>query len=79
MLRFVITKLGYLIPTFLGITLLSFAFIHALPGDPVTLLAGERGVTPERHAELMTLMGFDRPIWQQYLSYVGQVLQGDLG
>jgi dipeptide transport system permease protein len=79
MLRFVITKLGYLIPTFLGITLLAFAFIHALPGDPVTLLAGERGVTPERHAELMHQMGFDRPIWEQYLSYIGQVLQGDLG
>jgi dipeptide transport system permease protein len=79
MLRLVITKLGYLIPTFFGITLLAFAFIHLLPGDPVTLLAGERGVTPERHAELMHLMGFDRPVWEQYLSYVGQVLQGDLG
>ena len=79
MLRFVINKLGLLIPTFFGITVLSFAFIRLLPGDPVTLLAGERGVTPERHAELMVQFGFDKPAWQQYLNYVLDILQGDLG
>ncbi|GAB4357317.1 MAG: ABC transporter permease subunit [Kiloniellaceae bacterium] len=79
MFRFVITRLSQLIPTFFGITVLAFAFIRMLPGDPVTLLAGERGVTPERHAELMAQFGFDKPIWQQYLNYVANVLQGDLG
>ena len=79
MFRLFVTKFGQMIPTFLGITLLAFAFIRLLPGDPVTLLAGERGVTPERHAELLTQLGFDKPIWQQYLHYIGQVLQGDLG
>ena len=79
MLRFLVTKLAQMIPTFFGITVLSFAFIRLLPGDPVTLLAGERGVTPERHAELMTLLGFDKPLWQQYLHYVLEILQGDLG
>jgi dipeptide transport system permease protein len=79
MLRFIVTKLGQLIPTFFGITIVAFAFIRLLPGDPVTLLAGERGVTPERHAELMRQFGFDRPAWEQYLYYIGDVLQGDLG
>ncbi len=79
MLRFIITKIGQLIPTFIGITVLAFAFIRLLPGDPVTLLAGERGVTPERHAELMAQFGFDKPAWQQYLYYIADVLQGDLG
>jgi dipeptide transport system permease protein len=79
MLRFLVTKLTQLIPTFIGITVLSFAFIRLLPGDPVTLLAGERGISPERHAELMTQFGFDKPIWQQYLSYVAGIFQGDLG
>jgi len=79
MLRFLINKLGLLIPTFFGITVLSFAFIRLLPGDPVTLLAGERGVTPERHAELMVQFGFDKPAWQQYLNYVLDIFQGDLG
>jgi hypothetical protein len=79
MLRFIVTRLGYLIPTFFGITVLAFAFIRLLPGDPVTLLAGERGVTPERHAQLMVQFGFDKPAWQQYFYYVADVLQGDLG
>jgi dipeptide transport system permease protein len=79
MFRFLVNRLVQLIPTFIGITVLSFAFIRLLPGDPVTLLAGERGVTPERHAELMKLFGFDRPAWEQYLYYVGDILQGDLG
>ena len=79
MFRLLITRISQLVPTFFGITLAAFAFIHLLPGDPVTLMAGERGVTPERHAELMHLMGFDRPGWEQYLSYLGQIMQGDLG
>ena len=79
MVRFLLTKLGLLIPTFLGVTLIAFVFIRLLPGDPIELLAGERGVDPERHARLMAEMGFDRPYWQQYLGYIGDVLQGDLG
>src|SRR3546814_1156990 len=79
MFRFVVTRLAQLIPTFFGITLVAFAFIRLLPGDPVTLLAGERGVTPERHAELMHQLGFDKPAWQQYLGYLADVVQGDLG
>lgn len=79
MFRFIITRVAQLIPTFFGITLVAFAFIRLLPGDPVTLLAGERGVTPERHAELMAQLGFDKPAWQQYFFYLADVVQGDLG
>lgn len=79
MLRFIFTKLGLLIPTFLGVTIIAFGFIRMLPGDPVELLAGERGVSPERHAELMAALGFDKPIWQQYLVFLGDLLQGDFG
>ncbi|HMR33555.1 MAG TPA: ABC transporter permease subunit [Geminicoccaceae bacterium] len=79
MIRFVLTKIGLLIPTFIGVTLLAFVFIRLLPGDPIEMMAGERGVAPERHAELMRQMGYDRPLWQQYLRYIGDVAQGDLG
>lgn len=79
MVRFILTKIGLLIPTFIGVTLLAFVFIRLLPGDPIELLAGERGIDPERHARLMAEFGFDRPYWQQYLGYIGDVLQGDLG
>jgi dipeptide transport system permease protein len=79
MLRFILTKLLYLIPTMLGITLVAFGFIRLLPGDPVLLMAGERGVSAERYAQIATQLGYDQPVWQQYLHYLGNLLQGDLG
>ncbi len=79
MLRFIASRLGLLIPTFLGVTLVAFSFIRLIPGDPVEVMAGERGITPERHAELMTRFGFDQPLWRQYADFVFDVLQGDLG
>ena len=68
-----------IVPTFIGVTIAAFSFIRLLPGDPILLMAGERGVTPERRAELEQVMGFDRPLWEQYLGFLGDLLQGDLG
>jgi dipeptide transport system permease protein len=79
MLRFLFHRFFLIVPTFIGITIVAFAFIRLLPGDPVLLLAGERGITPERHAELMHQFGFDRPMWQQYFDYVAGLLQGNFG
>jgi dipeptide transport system permease protein len=79
MIRFILGKLLYLVPTFFGITLIAFSFVRVLPGDPVLLMAGERGITPERHAELAAQLGFDKPMWQQYVDFVGRLLHGDLG
>jgi len=67
------------VPTFIGVTIAAFSFIRLLPGDPILLMAGERGVTPERRAELEHIMGFDRPLWEQYFSFLGNLLHGDLG
>ena len=79
MLQFILRRLGLVIPTFIGITLLTFAFVHMIPGDPVTIMAGERGISAERHAQMMTEMGLDKPLYQQYFIYVKDVLHGDLG
>ncbi|MEX2296742.1 MAG: ABC transporter permease subunit, partial [Dongiaceae bacterium] len=79
MLRFFLQRIFLIVPTFIGITIVAFAFIRLLPGDPVLLLAGERGITPERHAELMHQFGFDRPMWQQYLDYIVGLFQGNFG
>jgi dipeptide transport system permease protein len=79
MLRFILIRLGLLVPTFIGITIAAFGFIRVLPGDPVILMAGERGVTPERHQQLMQQFGFDQPIWLQYLDFLRNVMSGDLG
>jgi dipeptide transport system permease protein len=79
MLRFLLGRVGLLVPTFIGITIAAFSFIRLLPGDPILVMAGERSVSPERHAELMRQFGFDRPLWQQYLEYLLDALSGDLG
>jgi dipeptide transport system permease protein len=79
MFSFLLHRLSVLVPIFFGVTLVSFSFIRVLPGDPVETLAGERGVSPERHAELLAMLGLDKPLWQQYLTYVGDILQGDFG
>jgi dipeptide transport system permease protein len=78
-LRFLLTRVSLVIPTFLGIVFLAFMLIHLVPGDPVEVRMGERGVDPVRHAQLLREMGLDRPLYVQFASYVGGVLHGDLG
>ena len=79
MIRFILSRLLYLVPTFIGITIIAFSFPRFLAGDPVLLMAGERGVSPERHAELSAQLGFDKPVVMQYFDFLGRLLQGDLG
>ena len=79
MLRFILTRVSLVIPTFLGITFLTFILIRLVPGDPIEVRVGERGIAPERLAALRQELGLDRPLWQQFLDYVGNVLSGDFG
>ncbi|MFM9925805.1 ABC transporter permease subunit [Variovorax sp. H27-G14] len=79
MLRFLLTRLSLLVPTFIGMTLLAFFLIRLVPGDPIETMAGERGIDPARHAELRAVYGFDKPVIVQYGIYIGRVLHGDLG
>ena len=77
MLRFILTRLSLVIPTFLGIIFITFFLIRLVPGDPVEVRTGERGIAPERHAQLLHEMGLDRPLYVQFGDYVGSILQGD--
>ena len=79
MLGFILRRVALIVPTFIGVTLLAFALIHLIPGDPVENISGERGMDPARRARLLHEFGLDRPLPVQYASYVGQVLRGDLG
>ena len=79
MLRFLLTRLSLIIPTFIGMTLVAFFLIRLVPGDPIETMAGERGIDPVRHAMLLKEYGLDRPVLVQYGIYIGRVLQGDLG
>ncbi|MFP3374506.1 peptide ABC transporter permease, partial [Pseudomonas sp. SIMBA_068] len=60
-------------------TLLTFALIRLIPGDPVEVMMGERRVDPEMHAQAMERLGLNKPLPVQYLDYVGKLAQGDLG
>ena len=74
MFRFVLRRIGMVIPTFIGITILAFALIHLIPGDPIEVMMGERGVDPAMHAEAMKRLGLDLPLPVQYFHYVGHAL-----
>ena len=79
MFRFLLRRVALIVPTFIGVTLLSFMLIHLVPGDPIEVRFGERGIAPARLAMLRHEAGLDRPLWQQFLSYEAQVARGDLG
>ncbi len=79
MIQFFLRRFVHIFPAFIGITLLTFSLIHLIPGDPVELRAGERGIDPARHAAIKAEMGLDKPLYVQYFRYIGNVLKGDLG
>ncbi|RPH50151.1 MAG: ABC transporter permease subunit [Desulfobacteraceae bacterium] len=79
MIKFILRRIAMIIPTFIGITLLTFSLIHLVPGDPVELIAGERGITPARHAELKAELGLDKPMLVQYANYIRGILHGNMG
>jgi ABC-type dipeptide/oligopeptide/nickel transport system permease component len=79
MLQYIARRLLLMIPTIVAITLLVFLMLHAVPGDPATIFAGDKNVTPERLAVVRRDMGLDRPIMVQYLDYLSRILRGNLG
>jgi len=78
MLRFVVRRLLLLIPILIGLSLLIFVWVRALPGTPAEALLGERA-TPESTAEFRVRYGLDRPIYVQYWAYLKTTLSGELG
>jgi peptide/nickel transport system permease protein len=78
MLRFIARRLLVTIPVLIGLSLLIFLFVRALPGDPADALLGERA-TEESRAQIRESLGLDEPLPVQYGRYVGNLLSGDLG
>jgi len=78
MLRFVVRRLLLLVPILLGLSILVFCWIRALPGSPAESLLGERA-TPESIRQIRQQYGLDRPIYVQYWRYVKTTAGGDLG
>ncbi|MEX5261775.1 ABC transporter permease [Kocuria sp. CPCC 205263] len=78
MLRVIGKRLALLVPTLLGLSVLLFAWVRALPDGPATALLGDKA-TPEAVARINEVYGFDRPLLEQYVVYTGQLLRGDFG
>lgn len=79
MIRFLLRRAALTIPTFLALMFLTFVMIRLVPGDPIEVRKGERGISPERLEQLRHEMGLDQPIWKQFVDYAGDILSGDFG
>src|SRR5918998_4360077 len=76
--HFILRRLAQMIPVLFGITLVAFALLQLIPGDPVQTMLGLQA-RPESVAALRHELGLDRPLWEQYLRYLGNVATFDLG
>ncbi|MDP9353946.1 MAG: ABC transporter permease [Chloroflexota bacterium] len=79
MLRYVIRRLLGAIPLLVGVSVLSFVFMQIAPGGPDALFARNARMSPEQIANIRHNMGLDRPMHEQLLVWLGNLLQGDLG
>ncbi|CAB3778954.1 ABC transporter permease subunit [Pararobbsia alpina] len=79
MIRFILARLLTVVPTFIGITMLVFLLVHLIPGDPVEVMMGERGMSAAEHAQALHRLGLDQPLPLQYWRYLSHAVRGDLG
>lgn len=78
MLRYVVRRLVLLVPILIGLSILVFVFVRSLPGGPAIALLGERA-TQESVEAIERELGLDEPVHEQYLTYAGNLVTGDLG
>ncbi|MBA4493691.1 ABC transporter permease [Paenactinomyces guangxiensis] len=78
MLAYTIRRILMLIPVLIGMSIITFAIVHAIPGDPAKTIVGDKA-TPEQIAEVRESLGLNKPAYIQYFHYLGDLLQGDLG
>jgi peptide/nickel transport system permease protein len=76
--HFILRRLAQMIPVLFGITLVVFALLQLIPGDPATTMLGLQA-RPEAVAALRRELGLDRALWEQYLRYLGNLVTFDLG
>lgn len=79
LLRYTINRLLQAVPVLFGITLITFLFANALPGDPVSIMTEGQEITEEQLEVIERQYGLDRPMHERFVSYVAGMLQGDFG
>ncbi|MHC3378749.1 ABC transporter permease [Haloarcula sp. H-GB5] len=78
--RFIAVRVAATVPILFGVSVLTFALVHLTPGDPIDqMVALNPQISPAEEAAIRARYGLDGPVWQQYLTWMGNVLQGDLG
>jgi peptide/nickel transport system permease protein len=77
-LKYIVRRLLGAIPVLFGLSVVLFAFVHLLPGDPCRTILGQHA-TVEACDRLRQNLGLDLPLWQQYVNYIGQLVRGDFG
>ncbi|WP_372480110.1 ABC transporter permease [Halomicrobium sp. HM KBTZ05] len=78
--RFIVKRVLLTIPILFGVSIVTFGMVHLTPGDPIDVLVSfNPDVGPAEEAALRERYGYDLPVWEQYLRWIGNVLQGDLG
>jgi dipeptide transport system permease protein len=77
--KFFVQRIWQSIPTLFGVTVIAFALIRLIPGDPVLMMLGERSASPELVQELRANLGLDQPLVSQYFSFISGALRGNLG
>jgi peptide/nickel transport system permease protein len=78
MLAYIAKRLAQAVLILIGVTLITYILLYLVPADPVRQIAG-RSATAETVESIRRQLGLDLPLWQQYLRYLGNLLQGDLG
>src|SRR3989454_6308202 len=78
LLALALYRLGWFVPTLLGLLVVTFVISRVIPADPVALVAGETA-TPAQVEVLRRQLGYDRPLPLQFVGYVGHLVRGDLG
>lgn len=78
MFAYSIRRILLVVPVLIGMTIVVFSIIHAIPGNPAQIMLGQRA-TKEAVAELTLKLGLDQPIYIQYFEYIKGLLSGDLG
>jgi len=79
MTRVVLVRLAWMLPILLGVSVVAFVLMRALPGDFAQASAGTTELTPEALETIRRGLGLDRPVWEQYLRWLGRILRGDFG
>jgi ABC-type dipeptide/oligopeptide/nickel transport system permease component len=78
--RYIVYRLLWLVPTLLAMALVTFAVMHATPGSPLDPVAeGANPLPPEAQKNLAEAYGLDKPVWQQFLIFLGKAVRGDFG